>query len=120
MVRIAHSRSVAPGTVDRSNLKDPMLHTAAEGIASPDHLRWLSYADDELARLRERLDLPTPSGYSQGIPNYLVSSSAKARSMVAQVEERMGGRFAPDARRAWAEVLDEILSEHHELIHSTD
>lgn len=97
-------------SINRSDLKDPMLHAAAEGIASPDHLRLLSYADDELARLRDRLNLPTPSSYSQGRPNYAINASPKALMMVAAVEERSGGRFAPSDARAIAEVFDEVLT----------
>lgn len=53
----------------RSDLRDPMLHAAAEGMG-PDHLRWLSYADDELHRLRVALGLSTPTGYAAGRPSY--------------------------------------------------
>ncbi len=57
--------------MSRSSIKDPMLHAAAEVLYEhPDHLRWLSYADDEMARLRELCGLPTPTGYAQGVPNY--------------------------------------------------
>lgn len=97
--------------MNRSAIKDPMLHAAAEGIASHDHLRWLSYADDELRRLRERLGLPTPTGYAQGLPNYAIPASARAVKIVTEVEERAGGRFSPNDRRAVAEVIDELLAE---------
>ena len=52
-------------------LTDPMLHAAAEALRDhPDHLRWLSYADDEMTRLRDLCGLSTPTGYAQGKPNY--------------------------------------------------
>ena len=97
--------------MNRQRIKDPMLQAAAEGIASDDHLRWLSYADDELARLRDRLDLPTPSGYSQGLPNYTAQVSTKACAIVADIEQRAGGVFASRDRFAIAEVIDELLTE---------
>jgi hypothetical protein len=55
--------------MSRADLRDPMLHAAAEGMG-PDHLRWLSYADEELHRLREAAALPTPTGYAAGRPQY--------------------------------------------------
>lgn len=94
-----------------SGLRDPMLAAAAEGIASHDHLRWLTYADDELHRLRERLDLPTPTGYSQGRPNYACEASAPARALVEEVESRMGGRFSSNDFRAVASVIEDILAQ---------
>lgn len=53
------------------SLTDPMLFAASEALREhPDHLRWLSYADTELARLRDLCGLATPTGYAQGKPNY--------------------------------------------------
>lgn len=92
-------------------LTDPMLQAAAEGIASPDHLRWMQYADEELARLRDRCDLPTPSGYSCGLPNYDTAASSKARMIVAEVEQSMHGRFSPSDRVAVTEVIDKIITD---------
>lgn len=89
---------------------DPMLQAAAEGMR-PDHLRWLSYADAELARLRDAMNLPTPNGYSVGLPNYETGASERAQQMVRDVELRMAGRFSPSDRIAVAEVLDDILKE---------
>jgi hypothetical protein len=97
--------------MSRTGIKDPMLFAASEGIASPDHLRWLSYADAELARLRERLGLPTPKGYNNGEPNYSTEASAEAVRLVFDIERRANGQFRPDDRRAVAEVIDEILTE---------
>ena len=96
--------------MSRSEVKDPMLHAAAEGIASDDHLRWLIYADRELHRLRERVGLPTPTGYSVGLPNYGTESSARAREIRAQVERACLGRFSPMDRIAVEQVLDEIIA----------
>lgn len=94
------------------DIQDPMLAAAAEGIASPDHLRRLGYADQELASLRTRLGLSTPTGYAGGAPVYAPVASAWARQTVAEVERRAGGRFSPDDRRAIAEVLDEVNAAH--------
>jgi hypothetical protein len=94
-------------------MKDPMLQAAAEALRDhPDHLRWMSYADDELARLRERAGLPTPNGYAQGMPQYPTPTSAKAQDIRRQVESRMGGRFSPGDRLAVESVLDEIFAVH--------
>ncbi len=51
-------------------LQDPMLHAASEALREhPDHLRWLGYADAEMARLRGLLDL-TCTGYAAGEAQY--------------------------------------------------
>lgn len=97
--------------MSRATIKDPMLHAAAEGLTDADHLRWLSYADDELARLRDAVRLPTPRGYNAGLPDYEVVVSAKARGMIRDVENRCGGRLSPNDFRAWAEVIDGVLRE---------
>lgn len=100
----------------RQDLKDPMLHAAAEGIASDDHLRWMEYADQELARLRQRLGLPNPTGYSCGLPNYDVSGSERAQHVRREVERAMRGQFSPTDRVAVERVLDEIFAENEALI----
>lgn len=99
--------------MSRAEIKDPMLHAAAEGIASDDHLRWLVYADRELHRLRERLELPTPTSYSMGQPNYeaAAGTSERAQKMRAAVERRMSGRFSPNDRIAVEQVFDEVFAE---------
>ncbi len=94
-------------------MKDPMLQAAAEALRDhPDHMRWMSYADDELARLRGVCNLPPPDGYSQGVPNYPTTSSERAQEIRRAVEERMNGRFSLTDRAAVESVLDDILIEH--------
>lgn len=100
----------------RSEIKDPMLHAASEGVASDDHLRWLVYADRELHRLREMLSLPTPTGYSMGRPNYGHGTSQRAQEIRAEVERVMFGRFSPADRVAVEQVLDGVLAEHDKLV----
>lgn len=98
----------------RSEIRDPMLHAAAEGIASPDHLAWLTYADRELHRLREQVGLPTPSSYSMGRPNYDAGTSPQAQKLRADVERVMSGRFSPSDRVAVEQVLDEVIASSRE------
>ncbi len=94
-------------------MKDPMLQAAAEALRDhPDHMRWMSYADDELARLRGVCGLSTPAGYSQGKPNYPPTASQRAQEIRRAVEERMNGRFSQTDREAVESVLDDILIEH--------
>lgn len=93
-------------------MKDPMLQAAAEALRDhPDHLRWMSYADDDLDRLRALLGLPRPSGYNCGSPTYPSPASDQAKQMRAQIETRMEGRFPPSDRVAVEAVLDEIIAE---------
>lgn len=99
----------------RAQIKDPMLHAAAEVLVGehPDHMRWLRYADEELARLRGLCGLPTPTGYSLGKPDYppVSAYSAQAQEIRRAVEERMNGRFSLFDRAAVESVLDEILAD---------
>ena len=91
---------------------DPMLNAAAEALLGhPDHLRWLSYADAEMKRLRDGLGLPTPAGYSGGMPNYATDASPRAQELRGEVERRLGGRLSPTHRVAVESVLDEIIAE---------
>lgn len=55
-----------------TDFTDPMLlaATAAWTNARFDALRWMGYADQELARLREELGLPTKPPYAVGRPTY--------------------------------------------------
>ncbi len=93
-------------------LTDPMLAAAAEALRDhPDHLRWLGYADHELARLRGVCGLPAPAGYSGGLPNYPPAGTARAQQIRSEVEKRMNGRFSPNDRIALESVLDELLAD---------
>jgi hypothetical protein len=53
---------------------DPMLRAAAAGLSDEIHradtLRWMGYADQELTRLRQLLDLDGQPGYASGRPRY--------------------------------------------------
>lgn len=95
----------------RQDITDPMLQAAAEGIASDDHLRWLSYADRELRRLRDLLGLPTPAGYSNGEPAYDSGASARARQLRVRTETLMAAPLAPTARVAVERAFDTLLDE---------
>jgi hypothetical protein len=96
--------------MSRGSLRDPMLRAAAEGVQGVDYLRWLGYADDEMARLRDRLGLPVPSGYSQGKPNYQTASN-RAQAIREEVERRMGGTFLARDREAIESVVEELITE---------
>ncbi len=88
-------------------LTDPMLCAAAEALRGhPDHLRWLEYADAEMARLRLICGLPIPSGYSQGVPNYEVPSSGRAKELRSYAEQRAGRCFSAVDREAVERALD--------------
>jgi hypothetical protein len=92
-------------------MRDPMLQAAAEVLRDhPDHMRWMSYADDEMARLRDGLGLPTPTGYALGMPNYPAPSS-RAREIREEVERRMGGAFSQRDAHVVESVLEEIIDE---------
>lgn len=38
-------------------------------------------------------------------------------AIVAEVEDRTGGKLAPEDRRAWVEVMDQVLTEARERKH---
>ncbi len=92
-------------------MKDPMLQAAAEALRDhPDHLRWMSYADDEMARLRDLAGLPVPEGYAGGLPQYPPAASKRAQDIRRQVERRMAGCLSPTDRHVVESVLDDILT----------
>lgn len=97
----------------REQIKDPMLHAAAEALREhPDHMRWLSYADAEMQRLRDLAGLPTPTGYAQGEPVYPphervthgrhCTCSACARENWANAELSCCGMHGPSCPQVYA------------------
>lgn len=66
------SQSVAQTYRSYHDFIDPMLRAAAaeaRGLGA-DTLRWMGYADQELAHLRRSLSLPLHPGYAAGRPQY--------------------------------------------------
>lgn len=72
---------------------DPMLRAAAAeaGGLGADTLRWMGYADQELARLRRYEGLPLRPGYALGRPQYKRDEATVERPLLDERRYALGG-----------------------------